>query len=471
MMLQTHRHIQRHTTTAHLAQTMTLLSLSSEELRQRIENELSTNPALEVLDERKCPSCFRQLKNNEGCSICSQPKDNMSDEPVVFLSSREDFSIGAGSYRENDDLPDDNFSYQEEDLGVHVLGQIAPDLKLEDRKIAAYLLSNLDEDGLLDISLIEVARYLHVPGSRIEQVLRMIQHADPIGVASATPQEALLVQLDVLEETKTLPELARPIIEHHMTLLCRRQDSEIARLLKSGLRKVRQAIHFISENLNPYPARTHWGYNRSNNTWQGQIFSRPDVVINYLNDDPGEQLVVEVIMPMRGTLQVSSDFRNAIRHAQQEKKDLWKQDMESASLLIKCIQQRNNTMLRLMQRIVVIQKEFISYGERYLKPVTRARIAKELEVHESTISRAVSGKIVQMPNRRIIPLAVFFDRNLNVRSVLKEIIEAETKPFSDSDLVDILAKQGFKVARRTVAKYRAMEGILPAHLRSTIRAL
>jgi len=467
-MLQTHNHVTRHTTTAHLAQTMTLLSLTSEELRQRIENELSTNPALEMLDERRCPHCSRKLNNIEHCPICSQAKSDQSDEPVVFLSSREDFNLGASSFREND-LPDDNFSYQEEDLGVYVLGQIAPDLKPEDRKIAANILSNLDEDGLLDTAVIEIARYFHVPISHIEQIQKIFQNADPIGVASGSPQEALLVQLDVLNETHALPDLARPIIEQHMDLLSRRQDSEIARQLKSGLKKVRQAIHFIGENLNPYPARTHWGYNRSNRTWRGQIFSRPDVVINYLNDDPGEQLVVEVIMPMRGTLQVSPEFRNALRQAQAEKKELWKQDLENASLLVKCIQQRNHTMLRLMQRMVVLQKEYILSGERYLQPVTRARIATELEVHESTISRAVSGKTVQMPNRKIVPLSIFFDRNLNVRTVLKEVIEAETKPYSDSDLAEILAKEGFKVARRTVAKYRAMEGILPAYLRGTTR--
>jgi RNA polymerase sigma-54 factor len=222
--------------------------------------------------------------------------------------------------------------------------------------------------------------------------------------------------------------------------------------------------------LNPFPARTHWGYNRSNNVVQSQIFSRPDVIISYLNDDPNDQLVVEVIMPLRGTLQVNPEFRRAVRQAKEEKKDLWKQDLESASLLIKCIQQRNNTMLRLMQRIVVLQREFIIGGERYLQSITRARLAGELEVHESTISRAVSGKIVQMPNKRIVPLANFFDRNLNVRSVLKEIIDKEEKPLSDSDLAGMLEVQGFKVARRTVAKYRAMEGILPAHLRRQIKA-
>ena len=118
-------------------------------------------------------------------------------------------------------------------------------------------------------------------------------------------------------------------------------------------------------------------------------------------------------------------------------------------------------MQRLMQRVVMLQKDFILYGEKYTKPVTRARISQELDVHESTISRAVASKTVQLPNRKIVPLSEFFDRSLNVRSILKDIIIQETHPLSDTELVEILQKQGFSVARRTVAKYRAMEGILP----------
>ena len=125
-------------------------------------------------------------------------------------------------------------------------------------------------------------------------------------------------------------------------------------------------------------------------------------------------------------------------------------------------------MERLLIRVVTMQRDFIINGEKYLRPVTRAQISREMEVHESTISRAVANKAVQLPNKRIIPLAEFFDRSLNIRSVLKEIIESETKPYSDSDLVDLLSEKGFEVARRTVAKYRAIEGILPAHLRKAM---
>ena len=122
-------------------------------------------------------------------------------------------------------------------------------------------------------------------------------------------------------------------------------------------------------------------------------------------------------------------------------------------------------MERLLTRVVSLQRDYIIRGEKYLKPVTRAHLSRELEVHESTISRAVANKAVQLPNKRIVPLSSFFDRSLNVRSVLKEIIEKEPKPYSDSDLVDMLNEKGYSVARRTVAKYRSIEGILPAHLR------
>jgi len=188
-------------------------------------------------------------------------------------------------------------------------------------------------------------------------------------------------------------------------------------------------------------------------------------MISYLNDDSSKPLVVEIIMPLSGTLQVNPLFKQAIRQANEDSKPELKRDLEKASLFVKCLQQRHHTMERLLTRVVGLQRDYIIRGEKYLKPVTRAQLSRELEVHESTISRAVANKAVQLPNKRIVPLSSFFDRSLNVRSVLKEIIEKEPKPYSDSDLVDLLGEKGYVVARRTVAKYRSIEGILPAHLR------
>ncbi len=451
-------------TTAHLAQTMTLLSLTAEELRQQIDNELASNPALELVEERRCPMCRRPLPPKGPCPVCSQPKDAQTDEPVVFISPREDFYSG-GSAGTDDDPIEDPYSSSVEELPSYVLRQIAPDLDAQDRKIAAFILSHLDEDGLLTIPLIEVAMYYHIPVSRVESVQRVIQRADPIGVGSCSTQEALLVQLDVLCETQHVPELARRIVEDGMELLSRRQYTEISRLLKVPLRQIQSAVKYISENLNPFPGRTHWGDMRQPGASNVQVYQRPDIIIGFQNEDPKRNLVVEIIMPLSGTLRINPLFKEAIRQATEEKKEAWRADLERASLFVKCIQQRNHTMQRLMQRIVTLQKDFILRGEKYMKPVTRARLSHELDVHESTISRAVASKTVQLPNRKIIPLAEFFDRSLNIRTVLKDIIADEAHPFSDTELVMILEKQGINVARRTVAKYRAMEGILPAHLR------
>jgi RNA polymerase sigma-54 factor len=175
--------------------------------------------------------------------------------------------------------------------------------------------------------------------------------------------------------------------------------------------------------------------------------------------------VVEVALPLGGLLRVNPLFREALQQAPPEKVEGWQADLEQATLLVKCIQQRNHTIVRLMQRLAILQRGFILHGEAHLQPLTRATLAVELEVHESTISRAVSAKSVQLPNGHIIPLAQFFDRSLHIRTALKIIVAQETRPLSDMQIGALLAGQGYPVARRTVAKYRAMEGILPAHLR------
>jgi RNA polymerase sigma-54 factor len=122
-----------------------------------------------------------------------------------------------------------------------------------------------------------------------------------------------------------------------------------------------------------------------------------------------------------------------------------------------------------MKFIATFQRPFIMKGEMYLKPITRAEIADELGLHESTISRAVSGKSLQLPSGKIIPLSKFFDRSLPIRVQLKDIINSEDRPYTDSQLAKILTEKGYKIARRTVAKYRAMEGVLPAHMRKNLK--
>lgn len=465
-MFQVQRQSIRPLTTAHLAQTMTLLSLTADELKQEIDSELASNPALEMVEERRCPTCHRLLTEPGKCPICSLPTNVESQEPVVFLSPRDDF-IPRKDYIDNE-FDDEPYAPATEDLPTYVLRQIAPDLKPEQRGLAAFLLTHLDEDGLLTTSLMEVARYTHVMISEVEQVQHTIQLADPIGVGSCTTTEALLVQLKVLKETGTVPDLAELLVKDGMDKLSHHQYSELAHRYNVSVRTISEAAKFIAENLNPFPARSHWGDSRQPVIEETQVYRQPDILISYLNEDPNKPLVVEIIMPISGTLQVNSMFKQAVKQASEDSKAELKQDLEKASLFVKCLQQRNHTMERLLMRVVGIQREYIIKGEKFITPVTRAQLSRELEVHESTISRAVANKAVQLPNKRIVPLSSFFDRSLNIRSELKEIIEKETKPYSDSDLVELLSQRGYDVARRTVAKYRSIEGILPAHLRKAV---
>lgn len=456
----------RPVTTAHLAQTMTLLSLTAEELLQEIDTQLSSNPALELVEERRCPTCRRLLPEQGSCPVCSSPSGDWGDEPVVFVSPREIISTP----RDNSDegYAGEDFSSKSEDLPTYVLRQIGPDLEPDERRLAAYLLSHLDEDGFLTITLYEIAQYYHVPVSKVEHVRQMVQRADPIGVGSNSPQEALLAQLEVLAETRPVPELAFQVIREGMDLLTHRQYNELARRFKVTLRDIQQVGRFISENLNPFPGRSHWGDVRQPAADGVQVYHHPDIIISHLNEDDKNPLLVEIILPVCGTLRVNPLFRQAIQQAASDKKEEWKSDLEKASLFVKCLQQRNHTMQRLLHLLVMYQKEFILRGEKSLKPLTRARLSDQLEVHESTISRAVANKTVQLPNRRIIPLSSFFDRSLNVRTILRDLIAEERRPLKDSELAELLSEQGFNVARRTVAKYRAMEGILPAHMRHSI---
>jgi len=461
------RHIHRQTTTAHLAQTMRLLFKPVDDLQKEIDEMVSNNPAIELMEKRTCPTCHRPLGEHGSCPMCSHPKSNIQDEPVVYVSPREDF-YGRGE-RSNEEMPDEPLASMTEELPEFVLRQISPELKPEDRRIAAYMLSNLDEDGLLEIDLYEVVRYFRVPLSRVKDIQHLIQRAEPIGVGSCTPQEALLAQIDVLRESAKVPELAEKIIRTGWELATHRQYRELAHLLGVPLKIIQQTMHFISENLVPFPARAHYGDTRDPSRKVGEVYHRPDIIISYLNDNPENSLVVEIVMPISGTLRINPMFREAIHEAgTEEQKESWKAYLERAELFIKCLQQRNHTMERLMRRLVGLQRDYILKGEKYLVPVTRFQISIELEVHESTISRAVAGKAVQLPNRRIIPLSSFFDRSLPARMVLKEIIDAEPHPLSDAELMALLADRGFPVARRTVAKYRALEGILPAQMRKPI---
>ena len=456
--------------TAHLAQTMTLLNMNTEELLQMIASEVASNPALEVDTARRCPSCGRELGPVEACPVCSVKKDTEDSDTVVYLSSLREFSADYSTPRQtksDEDLDFEDFQAGELSLNDYVLSQLQPECSPLEYSIAEHLVSSLDDKGFITVTLFDIARYFHVSVEQVEQVKQKIQQCDPLGIGSANSIEAMQVQIHALAEQMEVPDLAVIIVDEFMEELLHRQLDEIGLNTEATTDEIMEAMAFIAANLVPFPANANSGSVRTPVKEENKGYYRPDAVVHYMNNDPEGGLSVEVVMPYVYQISVNPEFKKAMAEAPLIKQEKWEKDYDRASLLVKCLQQRAVTMLRLMQYLVDFQKEFILKGEKHLIPLTRARVAEILEVHESTISRAVAKKTMQLPNGKIIPLSTFFSRNMSVRCVLKEIIAQEEQPLSDSKLVLALKEQGYTVARRTVAKYRMMEGILPAHLRKS----
>jgi RNA polymerase sigma-54 factor len=460
-MLQTQDQSLRPLTTAHLAQTMSLLTLPNQELRDRILAELAANPALELVEERICPACRRRLAAPGPCPACAKPSGE--DGPIVFLSARD--SARPHRAADLDETPLDREPIAPESLGEHVLAQLASELRPEDRRLAAYVLASLDEDGFLQDPAPIIARATRTTLDQVDRVLKMIARADPPGLATPGPREALIAQLELLDPDDPRVALARRILVEAFAELGRREFERIADRLGARPEAVRLAAALIRENLNPYPGRAYWGTGRQAPPPDPNVFHNPDIQISMNPNGSPASLIVEVFAPVSGWLRVNPLFRQAMAQAGDDRAPDWSQDLDRASLFVKCLQQRNNTVRRLMEILVSGQKEFILKGDRFLQPLTRARVAADIGVHESTVSRAVAHKSVALPDGRIIPLSKFFDRSLSVRDRIKEIVEQEGRPLTDDEIVEILGREGVQVARRTIAKYRAMEGILPARLR------
>jgi RNA polymerase sigma-54 factor len=441
---------------------MSLLVLSNVELRDRVISELSTNPALELLEDRVCPTCQRPLRSSAICPACSRQQQNEGD-PIVFLSPRD--SIRPSRKRQLEDQPLDREPAAPEDLTIYVIRQLAAELQEDDRRLALYILASLDEDGFLNDPPALIAQATRCSLPQVQRVITAINGADPIGLATEGPKQALLVQLDQISEDNPICELARRILNETFSELGRREFDKIAHELEVRPAQVREAATFIQDNLNPYPARSYWGSGRQPSSGDPTVYHTPDIMVTHNPNGDEEPLIVEIFSPLSGWLRVNPLFKQAMSSASADQADDWSEQLEKANLFVKCIQQRNNTMRRLMQLLVSQQEQFILNGPRFLKPMTRAEIADQIGVHESTISRAVANKSVALPDGRIIPLAKFFDRSLSVRDRIKEIIRNESDPLTDDQIVAILKKDGVKIARRTVAKYRSIEGILPARLR------
>lgn len=457
---------------ARLITASTILHLSSDELERAVTQEQMENPALDVSEKRVCLFCGSPLSGSY-CSNCGhfeQPTpgfssgETPSDEQPAEQQWSEYHSYDIYDYRTNDYDDEDELDpvarlSVDQTLADTLLQQLNTLVAQEDAPIAEQLVGNLNERGYLEISVQEIADYLHVPVERVEYVLRQLQTLEPLGIGARDLRECLLIQLQVLSEQEPPHPLAYALIDRHLDQLGKSHFLEIARELKVPEQDVRQAAQYIRGNLNPFPAHT---YQADTNNGTSAAYTRPDIIIR--RGDSGFE--VELIEEKRygfhigsgyGTRQLrlendpgSEEIQRYIRH-----------QSDRARFFIDCIQRRWRTLKQVAELIVDYQREFLDKGIRYLRPFTRAEVATRLNLDESTVSRATANKYALLPNGRLIPLSDFFDGSLSVKDILRELISTEDTRhrLSDDELARLLTMRGIPMARRTVTKYREEMGI------------
>ncbi len=361
-------------------------------------------------------------------------------------------------------------------LSDYLMWQLRPMLEPGEEPWATFLVESLDERGFLACSLEEASAALGVGVDALERVLAKIHDLDPPGVGARGAQECLLIQMRHLErQGKPVPPLARRLVEGCWEALSRGALRQVQRSTQATLAEIREALNFLQESLTPYPALAHWEVSPRGRAQVGPVgdYIRPDVVLSEREDGsieielPGARSYELRINPLFAEL--ASD-RRAHKQMSESEYACVRECVDRARLFIRGMEQRWMTLRLIMLALVREQEAFIRHGPRHLKPLTRAQLAESLGLHESIVSRAVANKYVQLPNSRIVPMSIFFDDSLPVKEVIQEIIAQEEEPLSDREIAEELARRGYQVARRTVAKYRDALGILPAALRFRGRA-
>ena len=281
-------------------------------------------------------------------------------------------------------------------------------------------------------------------------------------------QECLLIQLKYLANQGNGNALAYSIVKDHFAELGAHKYNHIAQHLHVTAEDVVAAARFIREELNPFPAHQDNSQQRSAPIDLPR-YVLPDIAIR----SDGNDLQVEVVESHRLLLRLNQTYAETWQAIQRQPATLSEQDRKHvrqhvarANIVVASLNKRRQTMQKIGDFLANYQKDFLLYGPRHLKPLTRSMVAEYVGLHISVVSRATSGKWIMIPSGKVIPCSDFFKASLNVKDVIKEVIEEEDKPMTDQLIVERLAQRGHNVARRTVAKYRDQLGILPSGLRS-----
>lgn len=454
--------------TPQLQMAIKLLQLSKLELIEMIHQEIETNPTLE--DEQETS---REEEIEAG--VEAPPVD---DQEITINDKFDDYlewhdyideynSTGKIHFEsEKKDAPDlEAFTTSKTSLADHLRWQLLmTQPSPETEEIGSLIIGNINKNGYLDISTEDIAQTCHRPIDRVRETLSLIQTFDPPGVGAADLKDCLLLQIRFLGMEDPL---ITDIIRFHLKDLESKRYKTIAKALDTDIDSIVAAVRLITA-LDPKPG------DKFND--DQLIYITPDVYV-YKEGDDYLIFLDDEDMPK---LHINSYYKKAVRRGEkipEETKTYLKERLRSAEWLIKSIHHRRKTIYNVMQSIVKFQRDFFDHGISHLKPMVLRDVADDIEMHESTISRVTNNKYAYTP-QGIFELKFFFNSSINcanggtiasasVQEKIRKLIESENhkKPLSDKKLTEILESCDIHIARRTVAKYREMMGILPSSKR------
>lgn len=448
--------------TPQLQQSIRLLQMSHLEMMQEISALMADNPLLEYTED------FSETSPQEA-TLSDAPYEQTSEQQNESTQDLDDArfesEVGDVKIKNRNDSGEDEDDWQafqtsEETLTEHLEKQLQfLNLSDRDRGLCVFIIENLDEDGYLRTSLEELhpslPADLNFSLDELYVALCWVQRLEPLGVAARSIEECLTLQL---QNEKELPmrNLALEIVAHYLPLLANKDFATLKRELNENEENIKAAQLLILKQ-NPKPG-ANFGQTQ-------QQYIVPEVVVRRLKNTWKAYINPNVYPRLR----VNSLYASAIK-AQREGHDMGCK-LQEAKWLVKNIEQRFDTILRVSQAIVERQRAFFEYGEQAMRPLILKEIAQEVDLHESTVSRVTAQKYMATP-RGVFELKYFFGGHvatdsggeysvIATRAMIKKIIQEEDKkkPLSDAKISALLAKQGIMVARRTVAKYREALGL------------
>lgn len=461
--------------TPQLQQAIRLLQLSTLELQQELQQALESNPLLEQIDTHE-EIDTRETQDSETLDTADAlEQKEMPEELPLDASWDTIYTAGTPSGTSGDYIDDELPVYQGETtqtLQDYLMWQVElTPFSDTDRAIATSIVDAVDETGYLTVPLEDILESIgdeEIDIDEVEAVLKRIQRFDPVGVAAKDLRDCLLIQLSQFDKTTPWLEEARLIISDHLDLLANHDFRTLMRVTRLKEDVLKEAVNLI-QSLDPCPGQ-------SIQTGEPE-YVIPDVLVRKHNG----HWTVELNSDSIPRLQINQHYASMCNNARNDGDSQFiRSNLQDAKWLIKSLESRNDTLLRVSRCIVEQQQAFFEQGEEYMKPMVLADIAQAVEMHESTISRVTTQKYLHSP-RGIFELKYFFSSHVNtegggeasstaIRALVKKLIAAENpaKPLSDSKLTSLLSEQGIMVARRTVAKYRESLSIPPSNQRKQL---